>query len=267
MLVSERPDPILFFNYVVRCVTHVHFDGISGSLGGMSEPSTAFEPPAERAGASDPAQGVETPRASSKQAVAGPPGLPFLGHILEFRTDALGFLTRCARRHGDVVALRLGGQAAYLVNRPDHIEEILVRRGSNFVKTSNSGESPKRRRGPVDLMDWIRNFPSDGEAWMPDRALAQPTHRERKQMLPAFQSRSMDGYAKSMVTLTGDVVRGWTSDETRPMNRDMHRLSLRIVAQTLFGVSVDNDATLVEAFGIVLDRITRQMRFPYQLPV
>ena len=204
----------------------------------------------------------------SNQGFAGPPGIPFLGHLLELRADALGFFTRCARRYGDVVALKLGGQAAYLVNRPEHIEEVLVRRGHNFVKTSNSGKSPKGpRRGPVDLMDWIRNFPSDGEAWMPDRVLAQPSHRERKQMLPAFQGRITDGYMQSMVTLTGDAIRGWTSDDVRPMNRDMHRLSLRIVAQTLFGMSVDDDAMLVDAFGIVLDSITRRMRFPYQLPV
>ena len=48
----------------------------------------------------------------------GPKGRFFLGHTLDYMGDSLGFLTRCAREHGDVVKLRLGRSSYYLLNHP-----------------------------------------------------------------------------------------------------------------------------------------------------
>ena len=38
----------------------------------------------------------------------GPKGSFVLGNLPDFARDLLGFFTACARRHGDVVSLRLG---------------------------------------------------------------------------------------------------------------------------------------------------------------
>ncbi len=65
----------------------------------------------------------------------GPPGRPFVGHLPDLRRDLLGFFTRCAREHGDVVPLRFGPRRAILFNHPAHIEEILITRHRDFVKS------------------------------------------------------------------------------------------------------------------------------------
>ncbi|MDQ4105962.1 MAG: cytochrome P450, partial [Actinomycetota bacterium] len=49
-------------------------------------------------------------------------------------TDAVGFLTRCAREYGDMVWLKFPGPPAYLLAHPDYIEQVLVGNNRNFIK-------------------------------------------------------------------------------------------------------------------------------------
>ena len=57
---------------------------------------------------------------------AGPRGRWLVGSLPEFGRDLLGFLAGCAREYGDVVHFRLGRRPAYLLNRPDLVEQVLV---------------------------------------------------------------------------------------------------------------------------------------------
>ena len=61
--------------------------------------------------------------------------MPLLGSLREFRRDQLGFYTRCAREHGDVVPVRFGPTRGLLIYHPDAIEDVLVTRSRDFTKT------------------------------------------------------------------------------------------------------------------------------------
>jgi cytochrome P450 len=103
----------------------------------------------------------------------GPPGHLLVGNLPEFARDLLGFFEGCARRYGDVVALRLGGRPACLINHPDVIESVLVTHNAQFVKHSCFWRH-------VDAIFGNGLLTSEGDFWLRQRRLAQPAfHRER----------------------------------------------------------------------------------------
>src|SRR5215468_10772015 len=103
----------------------------------------------------------------------GPRGHALLGSLGALNRDQLGFYTRCAREYGDLVPVRLGPRRALLIYHPDAIEEVLVARNRDFVK------SPGVR---LLLRRLIGNglFLSEGGVWLRQRRLVQPAfHRQR----------------------------------------------------------------------------------------
>src|SRR5262245_30887983 len=74
----------------------------------------------------------DTARAGAPRLTA-PPTVSWLGgHLDAFQADKLGFLTACAREHGDVVPLRFGPLRMWLVSDPDLIGEVFTQPA--FVK-------------------------------------------------------------------------------------------------------------------------------------
>jgi cytochrome P450 len=72
-----------------------------------------------------------------------PGALPFLGHLPQLRGQPLEFV-RALRARGDVVRFRLGPRAAYAVNSPPLIRQMLV--------ADAQGSAPARRRRPTGLV-------------------------------------------------------------------------------------------------------------------
>ena len=65
----------------------------------------------------------------------GPRGHGLLGSLSNFNRDQLGFYARCARGYGDVVPVRLGPSRGLLIYHPHAIEEVLVARNRDFIKS------------------------------------------------------------------------------------------------------------------------------------
>src|SRR5688572_31915848 len=76
-----------------------------------------------------------TPAVTTATLPRGPRGRLILGHLHEFQRDQLGFYLRCAREYGDIVPIRFARRRALLVYHPDAIEEVLVTRSRDFVKS------------------------------------------------------------------------------------------------------------------------------------
>ena len=103
---------------------------------------------------------------------AGPKGNRFLGSLGELARDQLGFYTRCAREYGDVVPMRLGPNPAVLFYHPDAIEQVLVARNRDFIKS----------RGIRAQKAFLGNglFVAEDDLWLRQRRLMQPAfHRQR----------------------------------------------------------------------------------------
>ena len=149
------------------------------------------------------------------------------GHLLAFNRDPLNFLARCAREYGDFVELRFAGFPVFLVNHPDLIEEILIRRNRQFMKG----------RGLARTRDLLGNglLTSEGEFWRRQRRLAQP----------AFHQQRIAGYGEIMVRQTERMLTGWKSGQAIDAHQAMMDLTMAIVAEALFSYDVRGSANVV----------------------
>src|SRR5262245_26773252 len=157
----------------------------------------------------------------------GPKGHWLTGHLPLYRRGALDFMTRCAREHGDVVALRFGHRRLVLVSHPDLIEQILVTQNSCFRKHF------ALRLNPLLLGKGL--LTSEGDFWLRQRRLVQP----------AFNRSRLAGYATAVVEATNRLVANWRTGEERDIHADMRRLALDIAAKALFDADA-GDADAVE---------------------
>jgi cytochrome P450 len=172
----------------------------------------------------------------------GPPGLPFVGVLPQFRRNAAKFLERMARQYGDLVQLQVGPQTIFLVNHPDWIKDILVTHQFKFKK------SRMLERAKVLLGEGL--LTSEGEHHKRQRRLVQPAfHRER-----------LTGYASVMAECTSQARTRWHAGETLDVATEMMRLTLSIVTRTLFSTDIAGEADEIgealtqvfELFGMVL---------------
>jgi len=174
-----------------------------------------------------------------KRVLPGPrPGF-FSGSGAHFRRDQLGFYEACAREYGDVVETRMGPFRILLIYHPDAIEELLVTRNRDFIK------SPGVRLLRPLLGDGL--LLSEGQTWL----------RQRRLMQPAFHRQRIAGYGDVMSAFTERHIAGWQVGATVDVHAEMMALTQAIVGKTLFDADVSGDAhdatqaakVLAEDFG------------------
>ena len=173
----------------------------------------------------------------------GPRGRPLVGNIGEFNRDQLGFYTRCVREYGDVVPVRLGSARGLMVYHPDAIEEVLVTRNRDFVKSRGV------RLFKALIGDGL--FVSEGELWL----------RQRRLMQPAFHRQRIAAYGEIMAAFAARHVAGWRPGAILDMQDEMMRITRDIVAKTLFDAEVAEDArAITDASEIVMEFFGERLR-------
>jgi cytochrome P450 len=193
---------------------------------------------------------MTTTVAPARRSPPGPKARSWLtGNLPDFVPDRLGFLTECARRYGDVVALRLGPRRFYVVNHPDLVEDVLVTQNRRFIKHF------ALRRAKRTLGNGL--LTSEGDFWRRQRRLAQPGfHRER-----------IAAYAAVMVEFAERMLAGWEDGQRRDAQNDMMRLTLEIVAKTLFDSDVAGEsADASVAMEALLTSFTARMDRMFLVP-
>jgi cytochrome P450 len=163
------------------------------------------------------------------------------GHFRSFRRNPPEFLTRLSKL-GDVSAFRLGKIPAFFLNHPDLVRDLLVTSHSKFMK----GRALQRAKGLL------------GEGLLTSE---KEFHlRQRRMIQPAFHRARINEYAKSMIEYGEKMASAWRDAEVRDVDKEMMRLTLRIVGKTLFNANVEDDAdevgramsTIVSMFNFIL---------------
>ena len=178
-----------------------------------------------------------------------PPGNLILGHLDNYRRDPLGYEAHIAGTYGDIVHMRWVNRHAYFVSHPDYVRQVLVDEADKYYK------APIYR---TLLSYFLGNglLTSDGDFWRRQRKLAQP----------AFHTRRIQSYADTMVGYTERLLDQWQAGQTRDINRDMMRLTLGIVAKTLFNADIDQDANRIgDALTDILEVTTERIQSPIQV--
>ncbi|MFN8446401.1 MAG: cytochrome P450 [Caldilineaceae bacterium] len=162
-------------------------------------------------------------------------GWPFLGNLWPLSRDVIKFLESCVHRYDEIVAIRVIGNNFYLVTHPDLIEEVLLTKNAKFQKSKSLKEFSRPVFGNGLLA-------SDGDFWLRQRRLAQP----------AFHRQRIAAYGTTMVNYTNRLIADWKEGEVRDLHSEMMRLTLEVVAKTLFNKEATGEVTEI---GEILDAI------------
>ncbi|AYY11366.1 cytochrome P450 [Actinobacteria bacterium YIM 96077] len=148
---------------------------------------------------------------------------PFVGDLLAFGSDRLGYLTRVAREHGDVVRIKLGPYRCWVLSHPDDVRGVLVDHADRFRK------GPVLQRARLVLGDGLLTAEGD-------------VHRRHRSMVqPAFHSRRVAGYAETMIANAAEVRGSWTPGRPLDVHAETVRLTLASAGSTLLGADVEDD--------------------------
>jgi cytochrome P450 len=131
------------------------------------------------------------------------------------------------RDYGDIVTMRYYSFRVYFISHPDYIEQVLVTDNRKFIKGRILRKN-KQLFGNGLLT-------SEGDFWLRQRRLAQP----------AFHRGRVASYADTMVRYASRIAKEWRSGEECDIHAEMMRLTLSIVAKTLFDADVDREAKRV----------------------
>ncbi|MCW3099085.1 MAG: Cytochrome [Chthonomonadaceae bacterium] len=160
--------------------------------------------------------------------------------LLAMRRDTLGFLRSLALTYGDLVHFQVGKQDYFLVNDPDVIRDILVTDHRNFLK-GRGLEVAKRLLGEGLLT-------SEGEFHRRQRRLAQP----------AFHRQRIAAYGAVMTERAERLSAEWQDGARLDIAQEMMRLTLGIVAKTLFDTDLEAET---QEIGQAVSEAVHQMDF------
>lgn len=192
------------------------------------------------------------------------PPLAMAGRALEFgrglqtfaafSRDQLGFLARLGDAGEEVVRFEMLGRVFYLVRHPEHVEAVLVEHARGMGR-DDYVQVLERALG-------LGLLTSDGELW----------RRQRRLMAQAFVPKRIATYAEAMVRITDRALARFRDGAELELHREMARLAAEVVAEVLFGTSVD--AREIAMVGESLDTLNEffantpeaVLRFPRWVP-
>ena len=149
------------------------------------------------------------------------PRNPWLAYAALYR-DPLGYLTRVARKHGDVVHIKIGRKSDFLLNHPDLVRAALL----DHENLRRCVHRPLRRVLGKGLLT------CRGERHKKQRALLQPM------------------FTRERIVTLGDVMVGeitrrtdrWCEGATLDMAPEMLELAISIAGKALFDVDFSSKA-------------------------
>ncbi len=166
----------------------------------------------------------------------------------------LNFLLRVRSEYGDVARYRLGTLNAYLISHPDGVRRVLQENVKNYTKDHFS----------YRMVSWVMGnglISSQGSFWLRQRRLAQP----------AFHKNRIAAMGRLMTEATREMMQQWeshaASGEPLSIVREMMQLTLRVLGDTLFGLSVTPHAeTVARSFEVMNEQIITRGRNLQLLP-
>ncbi|MEM9487678.1 MAG: cytochrome P450 [Myxococcota bacterium] len=185
----------------------------------------------------------------------GPPQQLLLGSFRDFARDPTGFLLRNARTYGDLIHYHIGPMYVYQVNHPDLIAEVLLHKKQSFMK--------ERMTREMSLFLGSGLVTSEGGLWK----------RQRKTIAPVLKYKQIAHYANVMVALSQRFASQLGDGEHRDIHSDIMKVTLSIVAQTLFETEVAEDGerigyALIDLLNTYEQLLTTWRRFvPKQVPL
>ncbi|GAA0690082.1 cytochrome P450 [Kitasatospora atroaurantiaca] len=192
--------------------------------------------------------------------IPGPPGLPFIGSLLDLTRNPLRTYLDARRDYGDVVRFSAGPPGLrvefYMVFSPEGAQQVLGGQAANFRKENV-------------LYEEVRTSIGNGLLTAQDADY----QRQRRLIQPLFTRRRVDGYADAIGVEAEALVERWAAvpDGVVDAVGEMSRFALRAVARILFGTDVEAAIGAVRSSfpvlgAYILERGFAPVRVPRQWP-
>jgi cytochrome P450 len=176
------------------------------------------------------------------RSIPSPREIPFVGSVHRRFGGPLDFFQDLKAQFGDAARFTLFNEQFLLFSNPALVNEVLVTKQNSFRK-GRALEGARLFLGNSLLV-------SEGEEHT----------RQRRLIQPAFHRGRIAGYARIMA----EKARQWTearrAGEELDLAVEMNRLTLAVVAATLFGSDIDAEAhDIAEALTVVLENFNRML--------
>jgi cytochrome P450 len=186
---------------------------------------------------------------SISNSIPGPKEWPFLGSIKRIAENPPAFFLDLAHRYGPLARFSLVGQRIVLVSDPALIREVLVERADEF---------PKSPRDIALLSPYL------GQGLLTNNGAS---HRQRRKLVqPAFHHKRIQSYGDIMVDYTQQMLDGWNNGEVRRIDEEMMRLTLYIVAKSIFKEDAAQMARLADTIGDAVGELQEIIDKDFELP-
>lgn len=159
--------------------------------------------------------------------------------------DPITLFQQLARQYGDLVHHKLGRQHILFLNDPSLIAEVLINQNDNFEK-----ERTVRRS---ELLLGKGMITAEGAAH----------RRQRQAAAPAFHRQRIGAYAQAMVENARSTCQSWQHGAVLDVSVAMMEMGLSIVAQTLFGATLGEEARQLAA---AINSIMRMYNYMILMP-
>jgi cytochrome P450 len=171
----------------------------------------------------------------------------------DFLNDSLGYLRRMAQAYGDVVRYRVAHMIWYQVNHPDGIARILQENNRNYGKGALT-------LGILRPVAGNGLFLSEGEFWLRQRRLMQPT----------FHHKHLAGFGTMIVEATQARLQRWeayaSSGQPVDIVSEMSALTSDVVSRALFSTPSDDSAGVAQAVSTLAEDIGYRFAVPFYPP-
>ena len=184
----------------------------------------------------------------TNNSLPGPPGPPYIGPVLPYLRDPLGFMLNNYRRYGEVIRIELVGIRGVAMHGAAAHRYVLVDAADNFLV--------------APLIDRLRArwIVGDGLLFIDD-----PAHRRhRRLIMPAFSRKRVEGYQQVMRETATQVLDRWTPGEEIDIAVEMHRMALTVVGRTLFNMDLAGAAReLGDAVAAVVHAVSNPLHIGF----
>jgi cytochrome P450 len=160
--------------------------------------------------------------------------------FFRLNADRLGFMRQVSRDYGDLARIDVVRTSLFLATHPDLVKDVLVTNNRLF------GRGRGHLRMKLLLGDGL--LTTDGDAHKRQRRLVQP----------AFHRQRVESYGDTMAQRAEELSGRWRDGSTVDVLGEMMGLTLVIVANTLFGATVDDE---VEEIGSALTAVFEMFGF------
>jgi cytochrome P450 len=154
------------------------------------------------------------------------------------KRDALALMDSMVKPYGDALSFEIMGSRQFFFTHPDHIQEVVLTQAAKLHKDQDYKDA---KRGLARFMGNGLVI-SDGDFWK----------RQRKLAAPALHAKRIQHYGQVMVDYTRQAIDQWQDGVRLDIAGEMMRITLKIVARTLFNVDISRDVSRIdEAMSIM----------------